>query len=391
MFTYQFIGAYAPYGYCKDPENKNCLVIDEYAADIVKEIFAWKIEGFSLNAIAKKLNRRHEQSPKEYKLSNGINFNSGFQGSSTPKWSSVQIKRILTNEVYIGNMVQGKQERISYKLKARQNKPEEEWIKVTDTHPAIINQNEFELVQRLLKYDGRALQNTGVSNLFSGFLFCGDCKTPMIRKVNKYKGKKKAFYICQTKNKGGACTRHSIQEDVLKQIVLKEISSYMLLFIDYEMSMEKLQELEINYDQVISHDFQISRLQEEYNKYYGLKMSLYDDLKTGLIDKTEFNEFREIYDAKCEELDQTIKYQKQLIREIFDGSVAIKVQIEDWKKAIDIKELDRSLLALTVDAIYVFEDKKIEIHFRYQDMVEKMKIIRDFCLNQVTDNMKEVV
>ena len=63
----------------------------------------------------------------------------------------------------------------------------------------------------------------------------------------------------------------------------------MLLFIDYEMSMEKLQELEINYDQVISHDFQISRLQEEYNKYYGLKMSLYDDLKTGLIDKTEFN------------------------------------------------------------------------------------------------------
>lgn len=81
---------------------------------------------------------------------------------------------------------------------------------------------------------------------FQGFLFCGDCKTPMIRKVNKYKGKKKAFYICQTKNKGGACTRHSIQEDVLKQIVLKEISSYMLLFIDYEMSMEKLQELEIN-------------------------------------------------------------------------------------------------------------------------------------------------
>ena len=80
-----------------------------------------------------------------------------------------------------------------------------------------------------------------------------------------------------------------------------------------------------------------------------------------------------------------------MIREIFDGSVAIKVQIEDWKKAIDIKELDRSLLALTVDAIYVFEDKKIEIHFRYQDMVEKMKIIRDFCLNQVTDNMKEVV
>ena len=63
----EFIGAFAPYGYCKDPENKNCLVIDSYAADIVRKIFSWKIDGFSLGAIAEKLNVRHVQSPKEYK------------------------------------------------------------------------------------------------------------------------------------------------------------------------------------------------------------------------------------------------------------------------------------------------------------------------------------
>ena len=87
-------------------------MIDSYAADIVRKIFSWKIDGFSLGAIAEKLNVRHVQSPKEYKKANGENYNSGFHSSDTPKWSAVQIKRILTNEVYIGNMVQGKQERI---------------------------------------------------------------------------------------------------------------------------------------------------------------------------------------------------------------------------------------------------------------------------------------
>ena len=69
-----------------------------------------------------------------------------------------------------------------------------------------------------------------VQTFFSGFVFCGDCHTPMIRRVNQYKGKKKAFYICQTKNKGGDCTRHSIPEEVLKRIVLKEIQAYTALF-----------------------------------------------------------------------------------------------------------------------------------------------------------------
>ena len=191
----EFIGAFAPYGYCKDPENKNCLVIDSYAADIVRKIFSWKIDGFSLGAIAEKLNVRHVQSPKEYKKANGENYNSGFHSSDTPKWSAVQIKRILTNEVYIGNMVQGKQERISYKVKQRLDKPESEWVKVENTHPAIIRQNDFDVVQKLLQYDGRASKTSDSANFFSGFVFCGDCKTPMIRRVNQYKGKKKAFYI----------------------------------------------------------------------------------------------------------------------------------------------------------------------------------------------------
>lgn len=386
----EFIGAFAPYGYCKDSENKNCLVIDSYAADIVRKIFSWKIDGFSLGAIAEKLNVRHVQSPKEYKRANGENYNSGFHSSDTPKWSAVQIKRILTNEVYIGNMVQGKQERISYKVKQRLDKPESEWVKVENTHPAIIRQNDFDVVQKLLQYDGRASKTSDSASFFSGFVFCGDCKTPMIRRVNQYKGKKKAFYICQTKNKGGDCTRHSIPEEVLKRIVLKEIQAYTALFIDYQMIMEELCEMQVSYDQVIGYDTQISKLQEEYNRYYSLKASLGDDLKEGLISKEEFDDFRESYGRKCEELEQMIENQKKLIKQMFEGGVSATVQLEDWKKSLKIKELDRTLLALTVDKIYIYENKQIKIHIRYQDTIEKMKVIRRFYAEYRTECKKEV-
>ena len=386
----EFIGAFAPYGYCKDSGNKNRLVVDAEAADVVRKIFAWKMEGFSLGAIAEKLNERQVLSPKAYKKANGENYNSGFVGTDTPKWSAVQIKRILVNEVYIGNLVQGKQERISYKVKKRLNKPEAEWARVKDTHPAIIKQSEFEVVQKLLQYDGRASKTEEHASFFSSFVFCGDCGTPMIRRVNRYKDREKAFYICQTKNKGGACTRHSVSEEVLKKIVLKEIQIYTALFADYERIMDELRKMRIDYEQVVHYDMQIAKLQSEYSRYYGLRASLYDDLKEGLLSKEEFDEFRESYGKKCEELNRRIEKQKELVKQMFENGVSAAVQLEDWKKSLELKELDRILLALTVDKINVYENKRLEIHLRYEDTIEKLKIIKQFYEIQQTECGKEV-
>ena len=207
------ISAFTVYGYKKNPEDKNSLVVDEYAADIVRKIFAWKIAGMSLGAIAEKLNATGILSPMEYKKSLGMKYYTGFEGSSTAKWAAASVKRILVNPVYIGTMVQGKQEKVNYKVKKRIDKPQEEWICVKNTHKAIISEVEFLTVQDLLKYDGRASSNTDTANLFSGVLICADCKAPMIKRVNSYKGKKKVFYICQTKNKSMGCSRHSIEEE----------------------------------------------------------------------------------------------------------------------------------------------------------------------------------
>ena len=183
--------------------------------------------------------------------------------------------------------------------------------------------------------------------------------------------------------------QEKLPEEVLKRIVLKEIQAYTALFVDYQMIMEELCEMQVSYDQVIGYDTQISKLQEEYNRYYSLKASLGDDLKEGLISKEEFDDFRESYGRKCEELEQMIENQKKLVKQMFEGGVSATVQLEDWKKSLEIKELDRTLLALTVDKIYIYENKQIKIHIRYQDMIEKMKVIRRFYAEHRTECRKE--
>ena len=377
------ISAFTVYGYLKSPNDKNQLIIDEYAADVVRKIFSWKIAGMSLRAIAKRLNDLGILSPMEYKKSLGIKFSTGFESAGTAKWAAASVKRILINRVYIGYMEQGKQEKISYKVNKRIVKPEHEWIQVKNTHEAIISETDFTVVQELLKFDGRTSADTNTANLFSGILMCADCKTPMIKRVNTYKGKKKIFYICQTKNKSLGCTRHSIEEDVLKKILLGEIKTWIDLMASYAEIMDVMDEMNISYEQVVEYDSQIGILRNEYNKYYGLKSGLLSDLKEGLIDKEEFDEFHSLYTKKCEELEQAISNQKVLIKQMFQNGVAAKVQLDKYRETKDLGELTRELLVTMVSKVYVHEGKELDIVFRFSNEMEKLKSIHQMVQNDV--------
>lgn len=369
------ISAFTVYGYKKNPEDKNSLIIDEYAADIVRKIFAWKIAGMSMAAIAEKLNATGILSPMEYKRSLGMKYHSGFEGSSTPKWAAVSVKRILVNPMYLGTMVQGKQEKINYKVKKRIDKPREEWVYVENTHEAIVSDIDFLTVQDLLKFDGRASNHTDTANLFSGILICADCKAPMVKRINSYKGTKKVFYICQTKNKSMGCSRHSIEEGLLKRIVFKEIKKYLELMASYEETARYLEQMNVNYDQVVEYDSQIASLQAEYSKYYALKSSLFSDLKEGLIDKKEFDEFHQLYERKCNELENAVTAQKKIIKDMFQNGVAAIFQLEKLKENLDIQELDRELLVTAIRRVFIHEDKRLEIEFRFHSEIDKPGVL----------------
>ena len=167
--------------------------------------------------------------PMEYKKMQGEKFQTGFVTGVKTKWSTVAVKRILTDENYTGAFkVQRKEEKVNYKVKKSIMKPEKEWTKVQEAHGAIVSMEDFEIVQDLLKIDTRAGAAEKKSHIYAGILFCGDCMEPMIRRVNQYKGKKMFSFICSTKNKGGECSRHTIYEADLNHLVLTGLRQQVL-------------------------------------------------------------------------------------------------------------------------------------------------------------------
>jgi DNA invertase Pin-like site-specific DNA recombinase len=223
-----FVGAAAMYGYIKDKNNRNRLVVDEYAASIVKEIFSMKIGGLSAAKIAKTLNERGVLSPLEYKKSKGISHSKGgFINSENAEWSATAIFRILKDETYTGALVQGKTSTPNYKLKQLQQKPRDEWHRVLDTHESIISKYEFNLVQRILLPDTRASPKSGKLNIFSGLLICGHCDNSMTRKTvpqkgNEYsKGNRYFYYFCPKGKKNGCSSPAMIKEQTLLDCIFE--------------------------------------------------------------------------------------------------------------------------------------------------------------------------
>lgn len=381
----KFIGAFAVYGYRKSEEDKNKLCPDDYAAQIVRNIFAWKLEGMSAQAIAQRLNGLGVLSPMEYKKSLGENYSTSFQTKTTAKWSAVAVNRILTNEVYTGVMVQGKSGKINYKVKRTVAKPKEEWVRVEGTHKAIISHEDFEIVQELLKVDIRAKADGTCSHLFSGLLFCGDCKEPMYRRVNRYKGTSKVFFICPTRNRGQGCTRHSISENELKEVVLRILQTYIAVFLDLCSQMEHIQKMEVDFEEIARFDKEIERLRKEQEKYLDLRAGLHEDLKTGLITETDFKNFRSIYEKKYEEKEEALQRQEEMVKKLFRNGVASGIKLERFKEDMKLTELDRDALLCFISRIEVFEDKKIYVEFRGKEEFQKMLVRLDDVISDAED------
>ena len=369
------VAPFAVYGYRKSETDHNKLVIDEYAAENVRKIFVWKIEGIAVSEIANTLNRLGIQSPKEYKKSLGIHYNGGFSGIGTALWSSTAVKRILTNEVYLGHLVQGKTERVNYKVKKNTEKAKEEWVKVENTHEAIVSEDDFLVVQNLLKTDGRKSMDTGNVSPFTGLLFCGDCGEQMIRRVNRYKETTKVYYICSTKNRGEGCSRHSVQEQELKNIATECVRSYANTFLREKQLMEKSMRLEINFESVSLYDKERERLKKEQDKYDKLRSGLQEDLSSGIITQEEFEHLRRGFGQKAKELEETVKKQERLIKEMFKKGVQSVGRLKTFQDCVEVKEVDRRLLCSMVKRIEIYENRQIEIEFYFSDIYRVMATV----------------
>lgn len=385
----QFISNYAPYGYEKDEEDKHKIVIDKEVEYVVRKIFSMKLEGYSSYSIAKHLNDNGIPSPMEHKKAKGIRYKTGFSTKAVAKWDTPAVNRILTNEVYIGTLQQGKREKINYKLDKVVSKDKSDWIEIEDNHEAIIDPHDFEIVQKLLKCDIKAKNVGEKADLFSGLLFCKDCNAQMTKKVDKRGKTPTIYYICSSYNKGQDCSRHSIKQEELQRTVLEMIRHYIQCLGEYETISEKIKEMEVSYELFQRIDKRQEYTKKSKAKFELLKSSLYQDLKEGIIVEEEFYDMREFYTNRIVESELILEKQSKEIARLYKKSLGNQNFLADIKKYQNIGTLERGLLVRLVDKIYVLEDKKIEIQFNYDETIEILDKLSSY--TSQTPEIREVV
>ena len=267
----QFIGAFAPYGYQKSPGDRNRLVPDEETAPVVREIYRLFLSGRGILSIARQLSDMRVQTPAS-RRTNEESF----------LWSDSAVRRILSNPVYCGHTAQGKRRSISHRLKRSLCVPSEDWIVVRDTHEPLVSEDDFERAGRLLGQGTRPAPKKEAVYPFSGLIFCADCGRPMHRKTINQPYGQYVYYICSGYKKHRVCTKHTIRADLLEKTVSETLARQIELCLS---AREMLDALEKNADD--PHRAPIERrmkaLEDEHRRVERMKLSLYPDLKSGLI------------------------------------------------------------------------------------------------------------
>lgn len=366
----QFIGSFAGYGYRKDPKDKNRLVVDEYAAEIVRLVFKLKLDGMSSQRIAQHLDEIGALPPMEYKLRCGMNFNSGFRAGENQKWSAVAVNRILKNELYIGVMVQGKHRKINYKVKKSLAVDEDQWIKVSGTHEAIIPKAVFDQVQKMLGIDTRTAPDEDKVYLFSGLLRCGTCGQNMVRRCTCKNGKKYNYYHCSTYKNGTGCSSHLIRESKLTEAVLAAIQKQASLLVEADRILEVAGKLPENQLDVKSIDEHIASLEKDAVRYHDLKAHLYQDMCDGVISRDEFKEMNVRFTKMLQSTNEKISQLEKKRMAFLNRDTELQPWLEDFKQYGNIAHLERKVLTALVDHITVKSKDNIEIHFCYEDEIK---------------------
>ncbi len=364
----EFVGAFPSYGYIKNPNDNHKLIIDKEAAKIVKKIFEWKVnEGLGNLSICHRLNDMGVLNPTGYKKEKlNQNYNNSQIISKNYSWCPSTVRKILKNDIYIGNVTQGKRRVKSYKVHKVEQVPEEEWITVENMHEPIIEKELFEKAQRLNKIDTR-VQNSGNLSIWAGKLKCADCGYAMHKKYCKNKtGTVYEYYICGTyrKKSNKLCTKHTIKVENLENAVLEAIRFHIKL-VDTKNILEQIDKVSIKKLENDNVEDIKQKREKEIEKISNLKMCLYEDWKNNYITKEEYLQYKQKYEQDIEKLKEimvNLDKQKEKQEKFINAN---SLWIEDFIKHKDITGLDRDIVSELIDYIEVHENKKITIHFKF--------------------------
>lgn len=363
----EFIGAFATYGYQKSEEDKHRLVLDTYAANVVKDIFKMKLHGMSQDAIANELNAMGILSPMEYKNANGFHYQTSFKENEQAMWSSVTVRRILENEIYIGNLVQGKRTTPNHKVKKVVERTEDEWIRIEKNHPAIITDRDFEIVQRLLGLDTRTSPNQKGVYILSGIAVCADCGMPMTRKTTTAGGKKYEYYVCSTHKSTKQCSSHAIPVEDLENSVLCLLKQHIQNVLELDEILDFIGKIPFQELDVKRLEEQKDKKRLEVERSKELRTMLYEDMKDGIISKEDYAELHEAYEKKRSMAEEAIRKIEKELKDIINNNSTKYQWINYFKEHKDIEALTRDVVVKLISCIRIHNKKSIEIEFDFDD------------------------
>ena len=362
-----YVGACPVYGYRKSEENRNQLVVDEYAARVVRDIFRAKIDGRSAKRIADELNALGVLSPLAYKISRGLPHpKGGFADRPDAKWSATTVIRILQDEIYTGTLVQGRQGTYNHKLRNVIQKPDEEWIRVKDAHEAIIRKRDFDLVQHIMGLDTRTAPEGEKVYLFSGLLVCGCCGARMTRKTNTVGGKKYIYYHCPTGKKHGCPHPVMLREDDLIQCVLASVQAHIKNVVSVDELLNSISEETINRELVAGYKAQIAENRAQLEQIGVFKAGLYENFVKGMLDKAEYKSLRDGYTERMEELRSAIDQLRQEMERVTDRTSERQKWAQQFREFSNMTELDRRAVVTLIQSIRIISKTELKITFRYQ-------------------------
>ncbi len=364
----EFIGAFAPYGYLKDPADKHRFIIDEEAAPIVRDIFHWFVrEGMSKNGIVRKMIGMGVPCPTAYKRQNGMQYsNPALVGE--PLWSVRGLNIILTNQMYLGHMVQGKQKVKSYKVHSRVTIPEDEWFIKENTHEAIIDADTFARAQDLMTRDTRTPPNTGNLYPFSGYLRCADCGKAMGRRPTG----EFVYYACRTYLTTHTCSRHSIRHDKLEFIILQAIQQQVELIDNLAQLIDGINEAPIVRTVSKRLDTSLKSRRQELERTTAIRRGLYADMKTGLISQEDYISMKQEYEIKEVRLKQDIGNLEEESRDLAQGVTSSNPYFDSFRRHRNITELNHGIVSELIQTIYIHEGGDVDIAFNFADQHRRM-------------------
>ena len=351
-----------PYGYKKDPMDKNRWMVDGPAAEVVQRIFRMSVSGLGPTQIAKKLRSEGVLTPSEYQRGNGVNCPTKLP-EYPHKWCSHTVAEILDRQEYVGDTVNFRTYRQSFKLKKQLDRPQEEWKVFPNTHPAIIDRETFTLVQNLRQHRRRPTR-TGAVSMFSGLLYCADCGSKLgYSATNNYK-REQAYFFCSGYRKNtDLCSAHYIREKVVAQLVLEGLQRLLWYVQVYEerFAQEQMERFGLQEKrELTAKRRELDKAKQRVSEIDQLIQKSYEDMSKGLLSEERFATLSLSLEAEQKQLKMAIPAMEASLDATTDKAADLQRFIERARQVTRLTELTPEIVHEFIEKIVVFKPNKVD-------------------------------